>query len=63
MAHTCPECGKYCTCGGDWDDIDFGENINCECPCWMEDNEFDDDPYEDPDYDMEGKNPNDSRNP
>lgn len=29
----------------------------------MEDNEFDDDPYEDPDYDMEGKNPNDSRNP
>lgn len=33
MAHTCPECGDYCTCGGDWDDIDFGESLDCRhCP-------------------------------
>ena len=27
-----------------------------------EDDEFDDDPYEDPDYDFERRNPDDSRN-
>jgi hypothetical protein len=33
MAHTCPECGQYCTCNGDWDDIDFGEDLDCRhCP-------------------------------
>ena len=33
MAHTCPECGSYCTCNGDWDDIDFGEDLDCHhCP-------------------------------
>ena len=35
MAHTCPECGQYCTCNGDIDDIDFGDGsegqINCIC--------------------------------
>ena len=33
MAHTCPNCGAYCTCNGDWDDIDFGEWLGCECDC------------------------------
>lgn len=33
MAHTCPRCGQYCDCRGDWDDIDFGEDWNCECDC------------------------------
>ena len=33
MAHTCPECWKYCTCQGDWDDIDFGDWEGCECDC------------------------------
>ena len=26
MAHSCPECGQMCHCGGDIDDIDFGED-------------------------------------
>lgn len=25
MAHTCPLCGCYCTCKGDWDDFDLGK--------------------------------------
>jgi hypothetical protein len=32
MAHTCPDCGQYCTCNGDIDDCcnDFPEDvINC----------------------------------
>lgn len=33
MAHECPECGQYCTCNGDWDDIDFGIEMDCtHCP-------------------------------
>lgn len=28
MAHSCPECGCLCHCGGDIDDIDWGED--CE---------------------------------
>ena len=33
MAHTCIECGSYCTCHGDIDDIDFGEVDFCtHCP-------------------------------
>ena len=33
MAHTCPECYQYCTCNGDIDDIDFGEDPECtHCP-------------------------------
>lgn len=29
MAHTCPRCEAYCTCHGDWDDIDMGYDPNC----------------------------------
>lgn len=49
MAHTCPECGQYCTCCGDWDDIDMGEWTGCKCPCWEEDED-------DEDYDEEDEN-------
>lgn len=48
MAHSCPVCGSYCTCGGDWDDIDIGMlNINCECcndddDYWEDDEEWND---------------------
>lgn len=38
MAHTCPSCGAYCTCNGDWDDIDFGEDLGCQHEC----DDFDD---------------------
>lgn len=26
MAHTCPDCGALCHCGGDIDDIQWGED-------------------------------------
>jgi hypothetical protein len=33
MAHSCPDCGCLCHCGGDIDDIDFGDDsedaMNC----------------------------------
>lgn len=29
MVHTCPECGSHCTCNGDWDDIDYGDDPDC----------------------------------
>lgn len=29
MAHTCPDCGLVCYCGGDIDDICFGEDLGC----------------------------------
>lgn len=33
MAHECFNCGAYCTCNGDWDDIDFGVDIYCRHDC------------------------------
>lgn len=39
--HTCPDCGQACTCGGDIDDIDFGEAVDCECDCWQDDDDHD----------------------
>jgi hypothetical protein len=30
MAHTCPKCGLICHCGGDIDDLVFGEDPCCE---------------------------------
>ena len=29
MAHDCPECYAQCYCGGDIDDINFGEALDC----------------------------------
>jgi hypothetical protein len=29
MAHDCPNCYEQCHCGGDIDDINFGEDGNC----------------------------------
>lgn len=26
MAHSCPDCSQTCHCGGDIDDIDFGDD-------------------------------------
>lgn len=49
MAHTCPECGQYCDCQGDWDDIDFGERWDCIC-CM---NKEDDGDWEDVDDDWD----------
>ena len=50
MAHTCPECGMLCYCQGDIDDIDFGENWNCNCSlqnqnCNGYEDNIDDDEY------------------
>jgi hypothetical protein len=37
MAHTCPECGQVCYCGGDIDDccFDFEENV-IRCTHYLE---------------------------
>lgn len=45
--HDCPDCGRACTCGGDIDDIDTGnEHVeDCECDCleeWEDPDEWDD---------------------
>ncbi len=45
MAHICPECGKLCTCNGDWDDVDFGEWDGCECQCWKGQEDDDEEDY------------------
>lgn len=59
MAHTCPECGMVCHCGGDIDDICFGEADEfCSHCAHDEDNDWEDDF----DWQEETKNPNDSRN-
>ena len=51
MAHECPECGYLCHCGGDIDDISFGESDECTCCINKvdDDNEYEDDEdwYED----------------
>lgn len=53
MAHTCPRCDQYCTCNGDWDDIDMGTSIRCTKDhdgCTRDD--YDDDEWDtDEDYD------------
>lgn len=47
MAHTCPECGMLCHCGGDIDDLDFGEAMRCNHYIECQKNEEDFDYYED----------------
>lgn len=48
MAHECPSCGRTCHCGGDIDDINFGEEYSCDCAysawgCGLEMDDADDD--------------------
>jgi len=43
MAHTCPECYSYCTCNGDIDDIDWGEDYMCVCCDSKQDDDWEDD--------------------
>ena len=42
MAHTCPCCGRYCNCRGDFDDMDFGYDRYCECDCEETDSDWED---------------------
>jgi hypothetical protein len=57
MAHSCPECGQVCYCGGDIDDCCFEntpEQLHCQhCP--FDCCEDDDYPYDEDDpQDLEG---------
>ncbi len=38
MAHTCPECGMLCHCGGDIDDLQWGDDSPeaMGCSHWKE---------------------------
>lgn len=51
MAHECSECGMSCHCGGDIDDIFWGEDPNCKCAYseWgcgkYDDEDWDEDDY------------------
>jgi hypothetical protein len=61
MAHTCPDCGSYCTCQGDWDDMDMGSWSKCAC-CLGKEEDFDREYLDDPDSEAEDRNPNHFRN-
>ena len=66
MAHSCPECGETCYCGGDIDDIcmDWEDDVPCshctnephvceDCgyyPCQCDDMEDDDKSLDDADF-------------
>lgn len=46
MAHECPDCGHGCHCGGDIDDMDFGDALWCDhCPMEVDDDADDDDDW------------------
>ena len=54
MAHSCPDCGQICYCGGDIDDIDFGDDTDeaelcTHCPTFVDDFDECDDDYDDDD--------------
>lgn len=61
MAHECPECGFNCHCGGDIDDIDFGDLVaSCtHCPNGFtrEGDEDDDDFYDTLDDEIRSDSP------
>lgn len=42
MMHACPECGQACSCAGDCEDHDTGDEFYEECEHCM-DGDFDDD--------------------
>lgn len=42
--HTCPDCAEACTCGGDIEDMEWGEDLGCvHCSALDDDFEEDDD--------------------
>jgi hypothetical protein len=52
MAHTCPECGLVCYCGGDIDDCIFDDTPEQDAcghcpPDALDDDRWDDDPTDD----------------
>ena len=48
MAHSCPECGQICYCGGDIDDCVFdGTSDQDRCTHCPLDGGGDDEPYDD----------------
>lgn len=55
MAHSCPDCGCLCHCGGDIDDIDFGDDsedaMNCTHYTTMDCQSAESDDYHD-DFDL-----------
>ncbi|HKB54224.1 MAG TPA: hypothetical protein VKD22_09500 [Ramlibacter sp.] len=63
MAHDCPDCGMQCHCGGDIDDINFGESDACthykspDCYGSMLDDDGGDDYYYPDMYDDEPEEP------
>lgn len=54
MAHTCPNCGCLCHCGGDIDDICFGEADYCRCCEWKDEDVDDDDEWYDDEVGYDG---------
>jgi hypothetical protein len=65
MAHTCPQCGCYCTCSGDWDDLDLHMEPARGCIHWRSaDCTFDEIDPDDGDFEARGPLPQFlSRNP
>lgn len=40
--HECPDCGQACGCCGDIEDhMNEQPEEGCECPCWAEEDEYD----------------------
>lgn len=58
MAHTCPDCDCLCHCGGDIDDLDFGQSLTCahyKSPdCDGYEGGDDEEEWDEDDYDDEG---------
>lgn len=56
MAHSCPDCGSICYCGGDIDDINFGDDCDAadlctHCTCKVCHHMLDHCQCDPPDYD------------
>ena len=41
--HECPECGQACDCDGEdtWHEWDSPEAMECDCGCWLDEEESD----------------------
>lgn len=41
--HECPDCGRYCTCCGDIEDlVNPQPRSGCACPCWQDESRDED---------------------